>query len=86
MKIFYSNSFAKKYKKLPGSIKDIAEKKEKLFRKDPFDPELKTHKLHGRLSSFWAFSINIEYRIIFEFVDKDLIHFHIVGKHDIYDK
>jgi len=85
MKIFYSSKFAKEYKKLPVSIKRLAEKREKFFRKDPFTPCLKTHKLKGSLKDFWAFSINQKYRIIFEFIGKDEVWFHSAGEHSIYD-
>ncbi|HSX40347.1 MAG TPA: type II toxin-antitoxin system mRNA interferase toxin, RelE/StbE family [Candidatus Saccharimonadales bacterium] len=84
MRIYYSSKFAKEYKKLPKSVKIAAEKREKLFRKSPRHPSLKTHKLTGKLKSFWAFSIDYHYRIIFEFRDKDEVWFHSVGTHAIY--
>ncbi len=84
MKIYYSGKFAKEYKKLPRKVKLSAEKKEKVFRIDPFDPQLKTHKLTGRLKEYYSFSIDYQYRIIFEFVKKDTVWFHAVGTHEIY--
>lgn len=85
MKIYYSTKFGKEYKKLPKKIKLAAEKKESLFREDPFSPQLKTHKLTGKLKYYWSFSIDYQYRIIFEFADKDIIWFHSIGTHAIYD-
>ncbi|HZJ18666.1 MAG TPA: type II toxin-antitoxin system mRNA interferase toxin, RelE/StbE family [Patescibacteria group bacterium] len=84
MKIYYSSKFAKEYKKLPNKIKLEAEKKEKTFRKDPFDPKLKAHKLSGKLKEYYSFSIDYQYRIIFEFASKNIIWFHSVGTHQIY--
>lgn len=85
MKIIYSSKFAREYKRLPASIKDIAEKQEILFRKNPFDAKLKTYKLKGKLSGFLTFSIGYKYRIIFEFSrDKKTVYFHSVGDHYIY--
>lgn len=85
MKIIYSSKFAREYKKLPNSIKNIAEEQEAIFRQDPFDPKLRTHKLKGRLSGFLSFSIDHKYRIIFEFSkNKNTIYFHSAGDHDIY--
>lgn len=85
MEIIYSTKFAREYKKLPPSIKNIAEANEIIFRKDPFDPKLKTHKLKGKLDGFLSFSIGYKYRIIFDFAkDKKTIYFHSVGDHDIY--
>ena len=84
MVIFYYSKFRQQFKKLPPDIKLLAANREKIFRKNPFNPKLKTHKLHGELSEFWAFSIDYQYRIIFDFVDEDKIRFYSVGKHDIY--
>jgi len=85
MQIVYSSKFAKDYKKLPDNIKDLAEKQEKIFRQNPFDYRLKTHKLKGRLKELLSFSIGRKYRIIFEFdKDKEIIYFCAVGDHNIY--
>lgn len=84
MKICYSSKFAKEYKRLPDKIKAKAEEKEKLFRKNPYHSRLKTHKLTGKFKEYWSFSIDYDYRIIFEFVNKDVVWFHSVGTHEIY--
>ncbi|HUV81223.1 MAG TPA: type II toxin-antitoxin system mRNA interferase toxin, RelE/StbE family [Patescibacteria group bacterium] len=84
MRIYYSSNFATEYKKLPLKIKKIAERKEQIFRKNPFDPRLKTHKLKGNLKGFLSFSINQKYRIIFEVINSDTIWFYSVGDHSIY--
>lgn len=84
MKIIYSPKFEKEYKKLPRKIKLIAEQKEILFCKNPFNPLLNTHKLHGRLYEFWSFNITDRYRIIFEFGENNIVYFHLVGTHEIY--
>lgn len=84
MKIYYSRKFAKEYKKLPIRLKIQAEKKEKIFRNNPLDPRLKTHKLTGKLQEFWSFSIDRKHRIIFEFESSQTVWFHSVGTHQIY--
>jgi len=85
MKIIYTSKFAREYRKLPKEIKILAESKEKIFRKNPFNSILETHKLHGRFKDFRSFSINFKYRIVFEFREKDnVIYFHSVGDHVIY--
>ncbi len=84
MKIHYSSKFAKEYKSLPKRIKLLAEKKEMIFRKNPFEPGLKTHKLSGKLKDYYSFSIDYQTRIIFEFRDKNSVWFHSVGTHEIY--
>jgi addiction module RelE/StbE family toxin len=84
MNIEYSPKFARQFKKLSKEEKESALKAEKLFRKNPFDSKLKTHKLHGTMRDYWAFSISYNYRIGFTFVDGNMVRFHAVGSHDIY--
>ena len=84
--ILYLPKFVRLYQRLPKEIQKLAEKKEIIFRQNPFDSRLKTHKLHGLLKGFWSFYINFEYRIIFEFVDENTVRFYSVGKHDIYQQ
>ncbi|MEK7535713.1 MAG: type II toxin-antitoxin system mRNA interferase toxin, RelE/StbE family [Patescibacteria group bacterium] len=85
MKIYYLSSFERLYKKLPKNVKEEAKAKEKLFRQNPFDPKLGTHKLHGPLSDYWAFWVNNRDRVIFEFGDKNEIWFYKIGDHSIYE-
>ena len=84
MKIIYSPKFAREYKKLSKKIKDLIEGNEKVFLKNPFDKSLKTHKLSGKFKGLFSFSVNYEYRIIFEFIDKNTIYLYSVGNHKIY--
>ena len=84
MKILYSSMFNREYKKLSEKIKRLAEENEKVFRDDPFDKKLKTHKLSGKFKSFWSFSVGYRYRIVFEFAKRDTVYFHSIGTHDIY--
>jgi len=84
MKIFYTKKFEREYKKLPKEIKLKAESREKIFKKNPHAPTLKTHKLSGELGDFCSFSVDFSYRIVFEFLDNDNIFFHSIGNHDIY--
>ena len=76
--------FEKNYKKLPKRIKEKAKKKEKIFRENPFNPILKTHKLTGREKEAWAFWINYTYRIKFLFLNDEEVLFLDIGAHKIY--
>ncbi|MEA3355658.1 MAG: type II toxin-antitoxin system mRNA interferase toxin, RelE/StbE family [Patescibacteria group bacterium] len=84
MKIIYSGKFAREYKRLSVKIKTKAEAKELVFRKNPFDARLKTHKLTGKLQKYWSFSIDHKHRIVFQLKDEKTIWFHSVGSHQIY--
>ena len=67
------------------AIKKKAIEQERLFRVNSFDSRLHTHKLHGPLSEFWAFSVDHTNRVIFVFVEANIVVFYSVGDHDIYN-
>ena len=83
MRIFYHPRFTQSYARLPLAIKKKAEDREVLFRTNPFHLSLDTHKLRGKLKRFWSFSVNRQYRILFEFSGPEVI-FLDVGDHNIY--
>ena len=84
MQIIYSPTFLRQYKKLEQDVRRASEKKECIFRENPHDTRLKTHKLHGRLENLWAFSITVKIRVVFEFAEEGTVIFHAIGPHDIY--
>ncbi|MBW1748662.1 MAG: type II toxin-antitoxin system mRNA interferase toxin, RelE/StbE family [Deltaproteobacteria bacterium] len=86
----WSNGFRRGFKKATRKDKGLQEKifsvLEKLSR-EPFDPALKTHKLHGKLIGLWACQVEYDCRIVFAFEkepdnEKDLIVLVDIGKHD----
>ncbi|KKP74559.1 MAG: hypothetical protein UR72_C0010G0003 [Parcubacteria group bacterium GW2011_GWC1_35_21] len=79
-----SSKFRKTYKKLSKFVKVKAEEKEKIFRENPFDSRLETHKLHGKYKDFWAFTVVGQYRVMFSFINQNLADFVNIGTHDIY--
>lgn len=84
MVIRTASKFRKSYKKLPQFVKEKALERENIFRDDPFDSRLDTHKLHGKYRNYWAFSVVGQYRIMFVFSGKNLVDFVNVGTHEIY--
>lgn len=52
------------------------------FKKNPFDPRLKTHKLSGKLKEFWAFSVEYDLRVVFLFESQQSALFTDLGTHD----
>lgn len=67
MEIFASPRFKRAFNQLPQTVREKAKEREKVFKSNPFDPRLETHKLGGRYKDFWAFSIDRKYRIMFQF-------------------
>ncbi|MDO8094858.1 MAG: hypothetical protein Q6360_15370, partial [Candidatus Brocadiales bacterium] len=58
--------------------------KEAIFRNNPFDKRLKTHKLSGKERESWAFWVDYSYRIKFIFLTKNEVLFLDIGTHDFY--
>jgi len=50
-----TNLFERHYRELAARDKEDAKKKETIFRRNPFDSRLRTHKLHGKEREAWAF-------------------------------
>ena len=85
MTIYPTSQFKRSFKKLPKNIQQLTITKNKIFRENPHAPSLKTHKLKGKLSSFWSYSVKYSYRVVFEFVDDKTVIYHDIGTHAIYN-
>lgn len=83
-KIEYSTKYIRSFRKLPGSVQQKARQKEIIFGRDPFNPQLKTHKLHGKLQEYWGYSVDFKYRVIFSFLNGGEVLFFDIGPHPIY--
>ena len=53
-----------------------------IFKNNPFDARLKTHKLSGKLKDLYSFSIGYDLRVIFFFYNDNQIVLQDIGKHD----
>ncbi len=83
-RIYYGPQFIKEFKRLLPDKQQQVYRKEKIFKQNPFSPTLKTHKLMGKLTGQWSFSISYQDRIIFEFLKGDEVVFVKIGSHAIY--
>ena len=66
----FIRAFKRTIKKHPSFQKEVKEKL-KLLAENPFSPDLRTHKLKGKLSGTWACSAGYDLRIIFDFIKND---------------
>ena len=89
MKILRSHTtpqFEEDFLALQTRIKRKAERRIRLFEENCFSSILDTHKLKGRLRSFWSFSIDDDYRTIFRFLSRDEAIYYRIGPHKIYQE
>ena len=78
MKIIFADEFYKRFEDLPKEIKDIYRKQEAIFRMNWRDPRLHIKKLKDYPYPF-SFRITRRYRVLFAFVDIDMILFATIG-------
>lgn len=76
--------FEKQFAKLPKDLQKIAARKLLLFEENPWHPGLDTHKLKGALASFWSFSVNKQYRVMFRFLSGNEVLYYDIDTHVIY--
>ena len=83
--LFWGSSFKRAYRKTvkahPHLKGKIAERLE-AFANDPFHPSLRTHKLGGKLKGLWAFIVEYDCRIVFQFLEDGDALLIDIGEHD----
>jgi addiction module RelE/StbE family toxin len=72
----------KKWKKKHPDLRAKFEDKLALFCSEPFHPSLKTHRLSGDLTGYFAFSITFEYRLVFKFIVENKVLLLDIETHD----
>ncbi len=86
-KIAYDAAFERKFEKYKRQLTEAERKRLKtrleIFKEDIFDSRLKTHKLKGDMSSYYAFSISYSDRIVFKILDGESVYFVEIGSHDV---
>jgi mRNA-degrading endonuclease YafQ of YafQ-DinJ toxin-antitoxin module len=83
--VFFSSSFKRAFKKRIAGRKDLEDKfwqRMEIFSADPFAPSLRTHKLSGKLSELWSFSLAYDLRVVFYFLPQNRAVFENIGTHD----
>jgi addiction module RelE/StbE family toxin len=85
-KLIETKTYIKKLKKFLKKHPDMLKKYEKtiyLLESTPYHPSLRLHKLKGNLNEFYSMSIDMNYRIIIDFVIiEDKIFLIDIGEHD----
>jgi len=69
---------------LPISVKNKAKEKDRIFRENPFNPILNTHKLKGKFKNYRSYSVDKSYRVLFRFENKNKAIYFDIGTHKIY--
>lgn len=81
-----STRFKRSFKRIPSHIKIDFARKIEIFRKHPFDPSLNSHKLNGSLADYYGFYLRDGFRVLFDFIQNDVVLLVNIGDHDDYKK
>ena len=63
------------------SMQAAFHKKLKTFLSNPYHPSLGTHKLSGKLKGSLAFSLTYDLRVVFSFLEPNLVLLEDIGTH-----
>ena len=83
--LIYAPRFVRQLKRLPKELQEEAFQKIDLFRNVKNHAILKVHKLHGKFSKSYGFSVNYKTRVVFDYVSKTEVALLTIGDHDIYN-
>ncbi|MFN2456792.1 MAG: type II toxin-antitoxin system YafQ family toxin [Chitinophagaceae bacterium] len=81
----FTSNFKRTYNKLIRKQPELGfEVLEKLllFSINPYNPTLDTHKLKGKLSQMWPFTIRYDLRILFYFENDQIVTLVDIGTHN----
>ena len=85
IKAIWDEAFKRSYKKRIHKNEDLRRRvwqRMDLFVANPFSTQLRTHKLSGKLGGLWAFSVDNNCKVVFEFTGEDRALLIDVGSHD----
>jgi len=82
IRIITTKTFDKLFGKLDTRIQKKAAEKTELFKENPFNPMLRTEKLHPKAYEVWSFRVDLDYRIVFKFIEKEAAEFRFIGHHN----
>jgi len=85
--IKFDKRFLKEFKKLSSEIQQKLIYLEDVFKVNPFEKNLQTKRLQGKLKNFYSFRITREYRVIFQFISfNEVVFLAVKHRKDIYKK
>mgnify|MGYP001590757849 CR=1 FL=1 len=85
IRIIYGDSFIRSARKLPSHIKQKLADLLSILSQNPFHKFLHTKYLVGELTGFFSFRVTRDWRVVFQFVEPEIIKLvKIAHRKDIY--
>jgi len=83
-KVSFKLSFIRQAKSLDDESIRLLKQKIRLLQHREHHRSLKVHKLHGKFSGYYSFSLNYKMRVVFTFQHDNEVVLCYTGDHDIY--
>mgnify|MGYP001584864464 FL=1 len=80
----YAPKFLRQMRKLEPELQNEVLVKVEMFKNRKNHNVLDVHKLKGKLSGSYAFSVNYKYRIVFDYISDNQATLLVIGDHDVY--
>ncbi|MBI2626763.1 MAG: type II toxin-antitoxin system mRNA interferase toxin, RelE/StbE family [Parcubacteria group bacterium] len=85
IRIVYGSRFLRSAKKLDNELKQKLAECIAILQRNPFNSHLHTKSLTGGLTGFFSFRITRDWRVIFKFLDPEIIQLiDVAHRKDIY--
>ncbi len=85
-KIEYSKTFRKQFSKLNPKVRKQFKKRQRLWLKEPYSPQLHLHMLSGEYAGLYSINITGNIRALYEKIDGSYVIFGFIGTHSqLYD-
>jgi len=84
IQVFFKPTFIRQINKLEEELIEEVFVRIELFKDEKNHKLLKVHKLQGKFSGRYSFSVNYKFRIAFRYETKTQVVFLDIGDHDIY--
>ncbi len=81
MKVAFSKTFVKRFKKAPKKVQRAFRKRLELFLDNPYHPILNNHPLVGELKGYRSINVTGDWRAIFRVLDDGVVYFDTLGTH-----
>ena len=84
MEVLFKPTFVLQFNRLEFALQEEVLEKIEFFQNTENHEKLKVHRLKGRLSGRYSFSVNFKTRIVFSYVSKKEVVLLAVGDNDVY--
>ncbi len=82
MRFISSTRFRRHYRKLPTHLQDRTDERLELLLRDPFNPLLNNHPLHGVRRTDRSINVTGDYRVVYRETESSAYLLIDIGTHD----